>query len=107
MKVKALIFALMLIGIFICLPNQNQAYVGPPYFDPLEHPNEHPWQHDDSPGPGDSENYLTCDIVIFPINFGFKAIQFIQGTNGTKRSSDRPSEIERNDVPKLQFREKR
>ena len=49
MKVKVIIFALVLIAIVICLPNHNQAYVGPPYFDRLTHPDEHPWQESDSP----------------------------------------------------------
>lgn len=49
MKVKVVIFALVLIAIVICLPNRNQAYVGPPYFDRLGYPDEHPWQESDSP----------------------------------------------------------
>jgi hypothetical protein len=49
MKVKVVIFALVLIAIVICLPNRNQAYVGPPYFDRLGHPDEHPWQDVQSP----------------------------------------------------------
>lgn len=49
MKIKVIISALILIAIVICLPNRNQAYVGPPYFDRLGHPDEHPWQDVQSP----------------------------------------------------------
>jgi len=44
MKIKAVIFTLILIAIVISLPNGNQAYVGPPYFDRYTRPDEHPWQ---------------------------------------------------------------
>lgn len=69
MKVKAILFALIFILIFICLPNRNQAYVGPPYYgpsDPLGYPSEHPWQDVKSP-PGD-------DINATEINFGIVII---------------------------------
>ncbi|MCK4386396.1 MAG: hypothetical protein KAW52_09050 [candidate division Zixibacteria bacterium] len=49
MKVKVILFGLVLFGILFCLPNQNQARRGPPYFDPIDYPNEHPWQDSDSP----------------------------------------------------------
>ena len=49
MKVKVVIFALVLIAIVICLPNRNQAYMGPPYFDRFNRVDEHPWQESDSP----------------------------------------------------------
>ena len=49
MKIKVGIFALILIAIVICLPNRNQAYVGPPYCDRFNRLDEHPWQESDSP----------------------------------------------------------
>ncbi len=84
MKVKALIFTLMLIGIFICLPNQNQAYVGPPYYDPLEYPNEHPWQDLESP-PSDDINHPEISSIVLIIGFPTKIIMI--------RTSQAKSEI--------------
>lgn len=107
MKVEAILFGLILIGILFCLPNHSQACVGPPYFDPLGYPSEHPWQHNDSPGPEDNLDCPTVHIVILPINFSIKAIQLIQGINCTKRSSDRPSRLESDHVHKFHSCKKR
>ncbi len=107
MRVKFAISALILLAIVACLPDNGQAYIGPPYLDPEGYPSEHPWQHEDSPGPGDSLNYPTARVVIVPIGMSAVAIQLIQEANCIKRSSDGPHGLESDHVRKQQFRNKR
>jgi hypothetical protein len=107
MRVKFVISALILLAIAACLPGNGQAYVGPPYLDPEGYPSEHPWQHEDSPGPGDTLNYPTASVVIVPIGMSAVAIRLIQEANYIRRSSDRPPRLESDHVRKLQFRNKR
>jgi hypothetical protein len=111
MRVKFVISALILLAVVVCLPRENQAYVGPPYFDPDGYAGEHPWQHDGSPGPGDSLNHLTArikaHIVVFPVGINTMAIQLIREANCDTRSSDRPHRVESDHVRRLQFRNER
>ena len=111
MRVKFVISALILLAIVVCLPGENQAYVGPPYFDPDGYAGEHPWQHADSPDPGDTLNQPTArikaHIVVFPVGINTMAIQLIQHANCDKRSSDRPHRNESDHVRRLQFRNER
>ena len=111
MRVKFVISALILLAIVVCLPHGSEAYVGPPYGDNLGTAGEHPWQHDDSPGPGDTLNHpttrITAHIVVFRVGINTVAIQLIQQANCDKRSSDRPLRNESDQVRRLQFRNER
>jgi len=50
MKVKAVLFGLILMAILFCTTNHSRAYVAPNYsLDPLGYPSEHPWQDVESP----------------------------------------------------------
>jgi hypothetical protein len=63
MKVKAILFGLILIAILFCTTHHSLAKcVGPPYYisDPISYPSEHPWQ--------DVKFPPTDDIVTQQIN---------------------------------------
>ena len=107
MQVKFVISALILLAVVVCLPDESEAYVGPPYADGLGTAGEHPWQHEDSPGPGDSLDYRTARIVVFPIGTRAQVIQLILDGSCFKRSGDSAHGLENDHVRKLQFRNKR
>ena len=65
MRVKFVISALILLAIVVCLPDESEAYVGPPYFGPDGYPGEHPWQDSESPPDDDKDGLdVTPRIVI-------------------------------------------
>jgi len=108
MKVKAVLFGLILVAILFCTTNHSRAYVAPNYsLDPLGYPSEHPWQHNDSYEPNDSLGCLTTNVVILPICPGMKAILWIQDTRDMKGSSGAPGGPKNNHIQILYLRKSR
>lgn len=105
MKIRVILTSLILLGFLFCLINPGQARMDPWWED--RYPGEHPWQHNDSPGPGDNLNYSTPHIVIIPISFSIKAIQLIPASNCTNGLTDDSSGFKSDLVEKLHFRKKR
>ncbi len=110
MKVKAILFGLILMAILFCTAHHNQAKcVGPPYYfsDPISYPSEHPWQHNDSYVPSDSSTYRATHIMILPICPGIKAILLIQNTSDTKGLSCAPGGLKNNHIQNVDSRKSR
>jgi hypothetical protein len=105
MKVKLIPAGLILFGFLFCLINYGQATVDPWWEN--RYPGEHPWQHEDSPGPGDSLGYSPPHIVILPINFSIKVILLIPCSDCINGLSDGPHRIESDRVQKLHFRKEK
>ncbi|MCJ7577517.1 MAG: hypothetical protein MUO91_03615 [candidate division Zixibacteria bacterium] len=108
MKVKAILFGLILMAILFCTANHNQAHVGPNYsFDTLSYPSEHPWQHNHSYVPSDSSTYRATHIMILPICPGIKAILLIQNASDTKGLSCAPGGLKNNHIQNVDSRKSR
>ena len=107
MRVKVVIFALVLIGIFVYLPNQNQAYLGPPYCDRFGYPSEHPWQHDGSPRIQDSLDPVLSRVVVLFVGLPTKAILLIQTPGYSTVSGEKAGEVSGCQRDKQHFHGKR
>lgn len=69
MKLKVILFGLILFAILFYMTNHSQACVGPPYFGRDGYPSEHPWQDVESPPVDDivtQEINAKSVIVIIP-----------------------------------------
>jgi hypothetical protein len=102
MKVKVVLFGLILIAILFCTTKHNQACVGPPYNypDPISCPSEHPWQDVKSPPTDDiviQQISLVSVIVIGPTKMilirssQIKSKSEITGTAPKKIESGHPT----------------
>ena len=107
MKVRVILFSLAFIVVLFCLTSHSQAYVGPPYFDGLSYPSEHPWQHTESVDPGESVNYPKPHIVVLPFGFDIKAILLMPKAVHTEQVSDSPGSLKSDHINQVDFRDKR
>jgi len=69
MKVKAVLFGLILVALLFCTTKHNQACVGPPYNypDPISYPSEHPWQDVQSPPTDDIVTQQISSVSVIVI----------------------------------------
>jgi hypothetical protein len=77
MRTKAVLTVLSLLLFIFCSASLSQAAVDPRY-SLLPPVNEHPWQHDGSPDPGDTSGPSPSPSVIWPMPVTVNSILFIR-----------------------------
>lgn len=107
MKVRVILFSLAFLVVLFCLTRHSQAYVGPPYFDGVSYPSEHPWQHNDLPESEEGLSFPKAHIVVLPFGFDIKAILLMPKAVHTEQVSDSPGSLKSDHINQVDFRDKR
>lgn len=80
MKIRVILMALGLFLFVFCTSGLSHAAMSPKY--QIQPPvDEHPWQHDGSPDPGDTLTPGLIPLVIWPISANGKCLLFIRVPN--------------------------
>ena len=94
MKVKIVLVGLGLLMFIFCSVGLSQAAMSPKNnvrF--LTYPSEHPWQHDDSPGPPDSSDSGAPRMVILPVSSTINSILLIRIPRGITGSGEKTADV--------------
>jgi len=105
MKIKAVLVGLGLLMFIFCSVSLSQAEIHPRRkMNFMAPPNEHPWQHDDSPGYGDSSEDGLLQVIL-PMPPTIRTILIIRTSRAITGSGEKAADVNASRRGKQHFKE--